>query len=476
MDTPNQRGTVKTSFAALFLMVLISFSGTAYGQSTLTFSRVIDTTEMSSVGLAIVNPGTATAPIVFTLYGPAGEMVSTASAVIPAGGQLARLASELFPAASEGGWVQGTSVVNGLAGFWLGGDFANVGDGAEAAPAAFDLILPLVTDQSEIILINTVSNDTAVLLRLYGGSGQELAEPAVQFLAAKGSFHGQAKSLFDPIDWSVATHVRVTALALVAGSAMVRNFQASPSLGVTNGVSAATTQRNFALPHVIHGTLGELNYATTIGVTNLVDAPQEITLSFVPAGGGTPRSVQRTLPPNGGVRASARSLFGFTGEFETGWVTVSGPQALIGFEANAELNRGSVSITGGILRAQAKFIFGHIANLAPWWTGLALVNPGATDATVDIYAVAPNGTLIGGSGNIPSARIIIPAGGKTAQLLSELVPQTQLRTSDGGFIYVNSTVPLYGVALFFTRDLRVLSIVPRFELSSDTPFIPPSTR
>jgi hypothetical protein len=44
--------------------------------------------------------------------------------------------------------------------------------------------------------------------------------------------------------------------------------------------------------------------------------------------------------------------------------------------------------------------------------------------------------------------------------LRELVPQTQTRSSDGGFVIVRSSVPLYGIELFFSRDLRVIANVP----------------
>src|SRR5262249_27563006 len=104
-------------------------------------------------------------------------------------------------------------------------------------------------------------------------------------------------------------------------------------------------------------------------------------------------------------------------------------------------------------------MFAHIADLAPWLTGLALLNTSSTTATVSVYAMNPDGTLIGGADNVPTAQFALNPGTKTARLLSQLIPQTQLRSNDGGFIFIRSTQPLYGIELFFTRNLRILANV-----------------
>jgi hypothetical protein len=87
---------------------------------------------------------------------------------------------------------------------------------------------------------------------------------------------------------------------------------------------------------------------------------------------------------------------------------------------------------------------------------------------VEVFAITPAGTLIGRSGPI-----VIAAGDKIARLLSEWIPQTQTRASDGGFVYIRSNVPIYGIELFFRRDLRVLSNVPAFVLGPNEIFTPP---
>src|SRR5262249_13579597 len=67
----------------------------------------------------------------------------------------------------------------------------------------------------------------------------------------------------------------------------------------------------------------------------------------------------------------------------------------------------------------------------------------------------------------------LKAGSKTANLLSELILQTQLRSSDGGFIYVSSTQPLYGIELFFLRNLRIIANVAAGIVFSGIKIMPP---
>ena len=71
---------------------------------------------------------------------------------------------------------------------------------------------------------------------------------------------------------------------------------------------------------------------------------------------------------------------------------------------------------------------------------------------VEVYAMTPDGVLIGGADNVATARFTIQPNAKEAKLLSEMVPATQAptRTSDGGFVFVRSNVPLFRIELFFT--------------------------
>src|SRR5262249_54855774 len=160
---------------------------------------------------------------------------------------------------------------------------------------------------------------------------------------------------------------------------------------------------------------------------------QTITVTFYPADGSMPRAIQRRYPGHGGVRASVRTLFGFGDEFRSGWVKVTAPRGAVGFASNADVAQGSSTLAIGMSRPQSTFILGYIEAVPRGWTGLTLVNPGMTTATVDLFAIAPDGSLIGGADDTPTAQVSIPPYGKISRLLNEWIPKTQSLPSDGGF-------------------------------------------
>nr|UXE44175.1 hypothetical protein Hi04_10k_c1170_00022 [uncultured bacterium] len=435
-----------------------------YAQSSLSFARMIDAGEMSNVGFAIINPSKEAAETTFTLYGVVGQVIGTSKATVPAGGQLTRLAAQLFPQAPAGGWVQATSDVSGLRGFWMTGDAVTVGDNVEAETANSQLLLPLITITSEITVVNTGSRNTAIRIKLYNVNGRQVSDPVVRVLPPKGVFRAPATSLFTPFDWSSVTHAKISSGAPIVGAAEVRDFRFAPSLLLVNAVSVSAGPSTIVFPHVLQGQLGDSQYVTTLGITNLNSSPQTMTLTFYPADGSPPQIIQQTYPGNGGVRASARTIFGFGDEFRLGWVKVSATRGAVGFASNADVAKGVSAISPGMSRPESTFILGYIAAVPPAWTGLTLVNPGTTTATVDLFAIAPDGSLIGGPDDTSEAHFSILPGGKTSRLLSELIPRTQSLRSNGGFIFVRSSLPLYPVALSFNGDRHILSVVPEFDL------------
>ena len=95
------------------------------------------------------------------------------------------------------------------------------------------------------------------------------------------------------------------------------------------------------------------------------------------------------------------------------------------------------------------------------------MNATTTAAAIEIFAVNPNGTPIG------SASLTLEAGTKLARTIQELIPQT--RGVNGGFIYVQTQndVPLMGIELFYTQDLKVLSNVAAAKLVPGVKYVPP---
>src|SRR2546427_2395424 len=457
----------------VFISVLF-FPICSRAQSLLNFPHVLGPLEFGTTGFAVVNPGATDAMATFTLFGPDGTSLKSSTRKIGSRGQLARLASELFPATLAAGWVQVTSPTTGLQGFWFGGDFATIGDGSEPAASASELILPMITPGSEIHVVNTGSTDVTVIMSLLNGDGLELDQRFPQLIRSNGFFKANVADIFRKADLNQATHMRLKCACpanAFAAVVLARDFIAKPSLAVLNALPASTSTQTIVFPHLVDGVQGSTNWGSVISVTNLsAVSTNDITILFT-AQNGTTRTVQRTLQPNGTVRETARDMLGFTTGFQNGWIRVSSASSLpiTGFLAYAEIVGAGVAVASPQVDAQTNLLFLQIVDRPPWWTGLALLNanPRGT-ATVKLYAINPDGSLIG------ATEFPLQFGTKVAKLLSEWIPATQNRTSDGGFIFVLSDLPLFGVELFFTRNMQVIGNIPSAKIPPGS-YAPPSS-
>jgi hypothetical protein len=212
---------------------------------------------------------------------------------------------------------------------------------------------------------------------------------------------------------------------------------------VINGVNIGTrTEMN--LPHVVNGMLSGANYTTTIDVTNLSSSPQTVSITFHPET-GSPVVASRDIAGNGALREAMASLFGLTSEFQNGWVSVTGAAPITGFAAYADDVGGGLAAVP-VTTSQTNLLFSHIADGPPQWqTGLALLNATNSAANVELFVLNPSGSLVG------KTSLSIDPGHKIARVIHDLIPEAS--GMNGGY------VPLYGIELFYTQDLKLLSNV-----------------
>ena len=443
------------------------------GCGTLNIPLAFTPSDLGSTGFAVVNPGNSSVSATFTLRGTDGSTLAKKTQTIPAGGQLANLGSELFLDVTGSGWIQLTSDTTGLQGFWLGGDFTTFTDGAEAAPSAVDLIFPLVASDTEINIANTVSTQATVTISLRQADGKELASKPRK-IAGMGVFQSAASTLFSGVDLTQATHVRMTAPTAISATAIVNEFLVSPSWGAVNGVDASGTATELNFAHVISGSGGGGNWLTQIGVTNLTSSRANVTVTFNPLSGPS-KSVPREIAANGSLRESAETLFDFpASKFQDGWVQVTSTAAVTGFVAYADSTARGLAIVPAQATALTEMLFAHIAQATGWLTGVALLNTSSRTADVEIYAMNPDGTLIGGAQDSPAAAFTLAAGAKIARLINDpWIPNAQ---TNGGFVFVRTTndVPLFGVELFFLSNLALLSNVAPGALATGITYTPPA--
>jgi hypothetical protein len=456
------------------VFVMLVVSATSYGHPggvhEIFFPKVFSPADLQTAGIVLLNPGPTAANVMFYFLSSAGAPLTSSTAIVGPGGQFARLGSELFPAATSDGWVYVITDVDGMQAFWLTYDSSMTFlDGAAAAQ--IDTIgtvqtIPFVTANTELNVISLQSAiTTSITIHVYGADG-ELTSPAVRRLPPAGALRASLADIFSNADLSGALYVQVVSPdAAIVSAAVIRGFQRSADVGVVNGVNAFPgTEITF--PHVVNGTLPNADYTTTIGVINASDAPQTITITFNPES-GPPIVVTRALSPHGALRDTAQSLFGLTRTFRTGWVRVSGAEPVFGFAAYSDTLGGAFAVVPPAT-PQTNLFFLHIADGTPQWqTGLAVLNTSASAADVEVLAIDPRGSLIG------STTVTIDGGKKIAAVIHELIPNTKGR--NGGYVYVRSksAVPLYGLELFYTEDLKVMSNVAAGTLLKGVDFVPP---
>jgi hypothetical protein len=139
----------------LFSLFLLALPLAGFSQSTLNFPRLYEVADLPLTGIAIVNPAASAAPATFTFYNESGSSIASTTVAVPARQSYVKLTvPQIFASISARGWLQVTSPTTGLQGFWLGGDFVDRMDGAEASPVGQEFIFPLATADTELSLVS----------------------------------------------------------------------------------------------------------------------------------------------------------------------------------------------------------------------------------------------------------------------------------------------------------------------------------
>lgn len=469
----------------LFPVVCFALIDAAHAQvSTLYFPRILTADEMITTGLAFINPLVQSSTkgvsqtLSFSLVSANGTTLRSASRDVLTGGQLAMTAAELFPNETRSGWIQVGGIIPGLQGFWLGGDFSTSTDGALAATVTKHGVLTLLTADTEISIANPSSPGTtgsdSVTLTLYSQSGSEIGR-TTRTIPRNGAIQVRAADVFPAADFTTALHMHIQSdSGSPAITSVVKGLLGSRDTGVMNALSgdSFSSAATLNFPHVVSGRLGDQDYITLVGVTNLSDSNSSVTFSFTDESGATFRA-QRTLTTKGSLREDVKTLLNLPSDFRNGWMSVSGP-GIVGFLSYADRISGGLAVVPVQDGPRSSMLFPHVADLSPWYTGIALLNATDRDATIEVYAVTPTARLIGGPSTAPAARFTLAARSKRAFLLSEIIPATQLRADDGGFIYVKSTNNFFwGMELFFLRNLRVMANIAGGVLPTGASYTPP---
>jgi len=468
------------AFLTAVTFVLIC-PGIAAAQTVLNLPRVISNSSLFT-GLGIGNPTTANASVTFTAFLPDGTQLSApglqnpVTLQIPAGGQAAKLFSDIFGSRDFNGWVQAASSTKGLTGFFLNGNTSLTDlDGAGAVNPAAEFILPFasedVTAKTEITILNGNVDPATATLTLYAASGAAIATQDVS-LPARGLMRQTLNGIFANTDLTTASHIRVKSDRALIGHEVVANY-ALAGTAVRRETAALSGQLLMAsttdvLPQFVTGG----GWLSLMGIVNGSGVGQEITLTAFKEDGtvwnlaNNPKRI--SLDGNGALRTTAGELFGFPADaLSSGWIQVDSTlgyvSSYIGYGNTATPSFAAVAGQAATSASQFE-VFSQVAQGIGFYTGLTVVNPGTQDASLEFYTLRPDGTTVGRS------TVTVKAKQRVGRLLSELLPASLAQV--GGWAYVRSSQPIIGAVLFGSTNGDALANVPQQIPAGD--FIPPA--
>ncbi len=458
---------------AFILMGLAAF--TLEAQNAAFFPRVVATSEATS-GLALSNPTADGASVTLSFFGqdgkPAGSPVVIA---VNSGGQIARLTTEFFPEAQgKSGWVQVTSSIAGISGFYLNGDFVTTTDGGEFAPAALAITFPWIvqgdTVSSEITLTNPTNSTLSIQLTLLDANGATVTTKNV-FVGPKAQLIGTPATLFGINDIEFG-YLKAAADGLIFGAEVVRG--GTKDIAILNA-RVDSPSRTLIFPHIATGG----GYATSLFLQNAGAAAQDVKLEYFLDGGGAgafPVTVQ--LKPGQVLHNTVQAVFSLRNQdLQTGWVratTGTGAEVLEGFQVFVSLDAGGITALPGRKTPSTRLLQSHIAEQTSivyrgedLFTGLAILNPGDTSANVTITLVTRESSVLS-----TSTQTLRPLE-KRALLLREMMPEVLGETS--GTVWIQSNVPIFGLQIFGAWNLAVLSQIPAQSTEAIARLAVPST-
>jgi hypothetical protein len=456
-------------------LIWLHFAGVlSAAQSVSYFPRVL-TAGGTPTGLALSNPTSSTANVTLSFFGTDGMIVGTpASLVLVPGGQVARLATELFPDSNKArGWVKVDSDVVGLTGFYLNGDFVKTADGGDFVQPASSLTYPRVVETSttstEINITNPNDTVASVVLTLFDATGAQQDVETVN-VPVKGQVNGTVSGLMG-VESTAGGYLTAQASSSIFGTAVVSESNSDFSTLNAIGTPSVST---LIFPHIASG----MDWATTLFLLNTGPGPEQVSLGLFFDDGTAGLTATVTVNPDQLYSTTVASLFGLDGSsLRIGWVRATASSAVLeGFQLFLSVTPKGVTALPAAKSSSTKLVQSHIAEQTSTvfkgsnlFTGLAVLNPSTSSTTATIRIIDTAGKLLA------EKKQQIGSEKKVSLLLREIMPEALGETS--GTVWVESTVPLHALQIFGTWDLGLLSQIPAQPISAlSSPATPTADR
>lgn len=419
------------------------------------------------VGIALTNLGDGPAPVKTTTMEDDGRLTSEAgirnpsTGAIGADSQLTSTDWQLYGgdifSMSSNGWNRheaASARVGGLYQIYDLGLTAMDGANLHDAPMA-DLAFTALeaNGYNEATLINDNPLDAVVAFDLVGPDGT-IRATQMQRIKSRGSLTANLfGGVFRGIRPGSGDYVRVRSPRALHAFQVTRQPGTDFALLAAQDLTTGGTTL-YAPQFVLGG-----GYRTALSVVNLDAAAGTVTVRFVDENGiqlGIARTV--ALAPRGKLYVDDPGFFDLTpgGAARAGYLeVVSNGIRVTGNAIISDVNGRTFSAALALVsEPQTSALFGLVVSNETYFTGLALLNPNAADASVQIEFRAPDGSLI------VSKTERLPARRRSARFLETYFPSLANARPAQGYIRLTADRPIVPFALIGTRNLLVLSAVP----------------
>ena len=409
--------------------VVCLFSGVAMAQSVLNF------TPRGQASIAITNPSPYAADVKLTLYNSSDGSPATAGVLNPVSrriapkGQIAVSPADIFrmkAGAQPDTWIQVTSSVTGLQGFYFVGDSRSAIDGIETATPQTAQTIPYIPSNlrgaTTLIVTNPGVRGANVTVEFYDAYGRLVDDPESLPLA------GHAQAVFP----GRGTSARISSDVGVLATA-VEDF--GNSLVLINGQGPRARALRSIAPHFKN--IGSTQSLLILMNPNSNDA--QVRVSFFTNSGVQPNVVTVHVRGNGSVPVDWRTLSPVPREDE-GWLLVESTSP-------ASPVTGLVLVASGagltVLPLQSspaeRMLFSRFIDGGDLSSTLSLVGSTERPAVVTVTLSRLDGTTIARND------VNVPPFWRVSRKIRDLVPLAASFAE--GFVTVQSTAPIYGTGL-----------------------------
>jgi hypothetical protein len=417
------------------------------------------------VGMALTNLGTAPAFLTFTALDSLGNLVTgpgitnPKTSVLNPKAQIGILDSGLFGDASiaSKGWIKLETANPDVRGFFLAFDARlSLMDGANfgtnpLTDFAFTEIAP--AGSTRINVANGNPDDALVTFNLIKADGT-LRSSQSRVINGNGALVADLYGeLFSALQPDPTDYVRMSSTRGVVPFELMQK-SAGDIASLPGQDTTAGGVRLYSPQYVIGGP-----WQTTLSVINLDDRTGTVTLRLIGEDGvqlGASRAI--AIPAFGKLQIDDPGFFisPAPGEVVAGYVElVSDGVRLVGSTVFGDSTGQTFSSALPLIsELQSSMLFSHIASNDLYFTGIAILNPNTSDASVTIEVYDADGRML------DSGQELIQAKKRSSRLLTEYFSSLVGKNQSSGYIRVISDIPVASFALFGTKDLSVLAAIP----------------